>query len=188
MILTGKEDLRVQKTMEGIQGNFHDLILEKEYEQITVKELCERARINKKTFYTYYETLDYLLLETQKVISSEYRELIKDYTLKDMEKLIRVFFEFSEKQGEFYEKITCGGSYSGIREKMIGFVNEDRIAYPELEPMPLEERQVVQTFISESLLSIYRTWISNGKKISVERIIEMATELITNGVRKYMEK
>ena len=52
MILTGNEDLRVQKTIESVKSAFHELILEKDYEKITVKELCERARINKKTFYS----------------------------------------------------------------------------------------------------------------------------------------
>ena len=52
MILTGNEDLRVQKTIESVKSAFDELVLEKDYEKITVKELCERARINKKTFYT----------------------------------------------------------------------------------------------------------------------------------------
>lgn len=104
MQLTGKEDLRVQKTLISIHKTFRELLLEKDYEKITVKELCERAMINKKTFYTYYETLDFLLFEMQEQISSEYRERIKSYTLKDMEKLVREFFMFSEEQGEFYEK------------------------------------------------------------------------------------
>lgn len=40
MILTGQEDLRVVKTEE--------LISQKDFEKITVKELSAKARINKK--------------------------------------------------------------------------------------------------------------------------------------------
>ncbi len=187
MILTGKEDLRVQKTMEAIQGNFHDLILEKEYAAITVKELCERARINKKTFYTYYETLDDLLLEMQMVISSEYSERIKDYTLKDIDKLVREFFIFSEEKGEFYEKITCGGAYTHIRQKMIEQVNKGHDSYPELQKLPAEEQEIVRTFLAESLLAIYRSWIEGGKKLGVEQIIKLTTDLLVDGVKKYMD-
>ena len=128
------------KTMEAIQNNFHDLILEKEYADITVKELCERARINKKTFYTYYETLDHLLLETQMMISSDYSERIRDYTLKDIDKLVQEFFLFSEEKGEFYEKITCGGAYGHIRQQMISRVSADRDIYPELQKLPQSEQ------------------------------------------------
>ncbi len=186
MILTGKEDLRVQKTMEAIQGNFHDLILEKEYSDITVKELCERARINKKTFYTYYETLDDLLLEMQTMISSEYSERIKEFTLKDIDKLVREFFVFSEEKGEFYEKITCGGAYTHIRQQMISKVNATQDSYPELQKLPQADQEVIRTFLGESLLAIYRNWIEGGKKLPVEKVISLTTNLLVDGVKRYM--
>ena len=47
MILKGNEDLRIVKTIEGIKSAFEELICEKDYEKITVKELCDKARINK---------------------------------------------------------------------------------------------------------------------------------------------
>lgn len=50
MNLTGYEDLRVQKTISAIYSAFESLIVEKNYEKITVKELAERAKINGK-FY-----------------------------------------------------------------------------------------------------------------------------------------
>ena len=78
MILTGKEDLRVIKTIEAIKAAFEELIYEKDYDRITVKDLCDRARINKKTFYHYYETLDALLAEMQAELSSGYIDRVKD--------------------------------------------------------------------------------------------------------------
>ena len=107
MILTGNEDLRVVKTIEGIKAAFEELICEKNYEQITVKELCDKARINKKTFYHYYETLDFLLAEMQAELSSGYMERVKDFKLpEELDKVNREFFLFSVEQGLAYEKIT----------------------------------------------------------------------------------
>lgn len=63
MRTTPSKDLRVTKTLDAIDTSFRALMLEKGFAAITVKELCERARINKKTFYRYYETLDDLLAE-----------------------------------------------------------------------------------------------------------------------------
>lgn len=50
MILTGNEDLRVQKTIDSINRTFEEMLIEMDYSQITVKELTERAKINKKHF------------------------------------------------------------------------------------------------------------------------------------------
>ena len=47
-------DIRVQKTEAAIKNAFLELRAQKSVEKITVKELCQRAQINKSTFYMHY--------------------------------------------------------------------------------------------------------------------------------------
>ena len=49
-----KHDLRYIKTEQAIRKTFHELLQEKDISRITVKELTERAEINKTTFYAHY--------------------------------------------------------------------------------------------------------------------------------------
>lgn len=105
MILTGKEDLRVQKTIEGIYRSFEQLLCEKNYEKISVTELCILVKISKKTFYVYYTDLNDLLAEMQGQISNAYIQLISSYTIpQNAKQVIREFFIFSAEQVEAYEK------------------------------------------------------------------------------------
>ena len=46
------------------------LLDKKEYTFITVKEIWEKAGVNRSTFYLHYETIDDLLSETIKYIDS----------------------------------------------------------------------------------------------------------------------
>ena len=48
------EDRRVRKTKKAIQDVFCEMTKEKKLNEITVKELCARADINKSTFYLHY--------------------------------------------------------------------------------------------------------------------------------------
>ena len=50
-------DLRIEKTERGIKNAFIELRSRKPLEKITVKELCESARINKSTFYAHYKDI-----------------------------------------------------------------------------------------------------------------------------------
>ena len=50
-------DLRIQKTKSSIKAAFLELRGQKHLERITVKELAEKAMINKATFYTHYEDI-----------------------------------------------------------------------------------------------------------------------------------
>ena len=123
MKLTGNEDIRIRRSILSIRRAFEELVCEKDYHEITVTELSDRAMINKKTFYQYYNSLDDLLREIQDELSSEYVERVKGLGLKDMRRLVEEFYLFSEEKGRFYEKITCGNSYTSIRQTMI-----DRVA------------------------------------------------------------
>ena len=50
------------------------LILEKkEYEYITVKEICEKAGVNRSTFYLHYNSMDELLYETIEMINTRFQ-------------------------------------------------------------------------------------------------------------------
>ena len=58
-------DLRIQKTRQAIREAFVSLRTTKNLEQITVKELCQQARISKGTFYLHYRSISDVLTEMQ---------------------------------------------------------------------------------------------------------------------------
>ena len=47
----GKTDLRVVRTRAAIDRAFEELVCEVGLDKVTVKDLAERAGINRKTFY-----------------------------------------------------------------------------------------------------------------------------------------
>ena len=191
MILTGSEDLRVRRTIDSIKSVFEQMICEMDYYKIKVTELCSRAMINKKTFYVYYPTLDDLLTEMQAELSAEYIERIKDFRLPDeLDKVNREFFLYSEEKGLAYEKITCAGSdsYQYIRSGMIKEVNNAGWHNSKkYNALPEHEQRMLMNFVNNSVLSIYRQWIDDGKQQSVEEIIELTNRLVLGGVKGFFK-
>ncbi|MDO5134473.1 MAG: TetR/AcrR family transcriptional regulator [Eubacteriales bacterium] len=47
-------DIRIAKTRRSIINAFLEIRAHKDLERITVKELCQKAQINKSTFYSHY--------------------------------------------------------------------------------------------------------------------------------------
>jgi AcrR family transcriptional regulator len=179
----GEKDLRVRRTLDSIRRAFEQLLSEKDFEQITVTELAERAFINKKTFYAYYSDLDDLLGEIQDELSSEFAERTKNYTYLDIEALTREFYLFSEEKGSFYEKITCSDNI--IRSRMIRNVTRtaDR-GYSSLKQYNSYEQNLIRTFVNTATLSVYKQWIEDGKKVPVEKVIKMTSSMIQNGLKE----
>lgn len=56
-------DRRQRKTRRAIFDSFTDLLSQKEFGQITVGEIIERADVGRATFYAHFETKDFLLRE-----------------------------------------------------------------------------------------------------------------------------
>lgn len=189
MILTGHEDLRVKKTITGIKNAFEQLICEKDYDRITVKELCDRAQVNKKTFYHYYETMDALLGEMQTELSSSYLERIKGFRLpEELDKVNREFFLYSADQGLAYEKITVSGQYHAIRDEMIANVNDAGWGKSEaFNRLTDYQKRLLMTFINNASLGAYRQWIQDGKQMPLEDVIEMTNCLVLGGVRSFFK-
>lgn len=56
-------DRRQRKSREAIFKAFTDLLSKKDFNSITVGEIIERADIGRATFYSHFETKDFLLKE-----------------------------------------------------------------------------------------------------------------------------
>lgn len=52
---SNKTDLRIQRTQKAIVDAFYELLDEKSFGSITVIDICDRALINRGTFYTHFE-------------------------------------------------------------------------------------------------------------------------------------
>ena len=176
---TDKPDLRVQRTREAIRKIFEEMICEMDYEQITIKELTERAAINRKTFYLHYNTLDDLLRELQnEMINNFINRTAGLNPSRDIDKITREFFLFHEEYGKLGDRITRNGSYDYISRQMARQIMEQTW---EKSWEPLVQK-IIMTFVAQSTIAIYKQWMADGKKIPLEEIIELCSKLIRGGI------
>ena len=50
------------------------LLEKKDFEFITITEVCQKAGVNRSTFYLHYENMDDLLVETIQMINKRFNE------------------------------------------------------------------------------------------------------------------
>lgn len=187
MIIYGNEDLRVQKTVTVIRQTFTNMLLAKDYDKITVTALCQSAKINKKTFYRYYDDLNALLLEFLEEFSRGYMERIKGYRVpEDLEQINREFFTYSSQQGALYEKIICSAAHHHIGNKLISEIVKCTWHNSELfQKLKKHEQKILLTFVYSAGLELYRLWVNEGKGISLEEMIKLSGELLSKGTTGY---
>lgn len=183
-------DLRVIKTLGLIKDSFLKLVSEINYDELTVSALCEYAKISRKTFYTYYPSLDAIFEEVLEDTTQEYLESIKDYAApENIGEITRKFYEFSASRGKYYDNIVCSDSYQRIGTQLImRFVKGTWTKADWRRPLTKIEQEVLICFIYNSGLGLYRQWVMRGKTVPLEKMITFATILLGKGIEGFKKE
>lgn len=78
-----KEDFRFKRTEKMIKGAFIELLLEKNYNLITIKEIAHIAMINRNTFYLHYKNKDELRDKLAKACIGELKDSVYKLRLNE---------------------------------------------------------------------------------------------------------
>lgn len=73
-----KSESKYFHTAERMDEALLSLLLEKDFEYITVKDICARAGVNRSTFYLHYENTADLLSEAVAMINGRYQSKFAD--------------------------------------------------------------------------------------------------------------
>ncbi len=180
----GKTDLRVIRTRKAIRDTFCSMIMEMDYPDITIKELTRRAMINRNTFYLHYSSIDALLQELQDEIAGEFIEKQVSYTkMADVRQMIRVFFEYMATRSPLQDRLLCSGSYQFFYDRINRQIMEHRKQVNRgAFGLDTASENFVFAYYGSITAVLYRQWVADGKKLSLEDAIELATKLICEGM------
>lgn len=183
-----RPDLRVVKTKEAIKNAFKAMICEMPADKITVKELTERARIHRKTFYLHYNSIEALYEEMLKIIAEGYYEemdrLSVPYSFKEVN---RVFFTYFPTQEKYVERLMCDESYGSIINRLFAETlrhNLDR--YDPYAVFNEQTRNLINVYFVTASLEMYRQWVRDGKKLSVDELAKVTGCLMDEGISGLM--
>ena len=167
-------DIRIEKTRQNIINAFIELRSHKELEKITIKELCEKAKINKSTFYSHYQDIYHLsdTLETEVVFS-----IMEN--LNHPEKILENATDFSRQlfMGFLSKDSLIGILFSGSRSKCL--VQKIEVALKELvfEAYPqYREDKNINIMLTYILYGCYYAFYENRKYGDVP-VLSSITEL-----------
>ncbi len=109
-------DYRIEKTKRSIYNAFIELRARKPLEKLTVKELCEKAQINKSTFYVYYHDVYDL---SDKIENEIISEVVKN--LDNTEDILTDPADFSRKLFLSYsaQSSLISTVFTGIRAEQL---------------------------------------------------------------------
>jgi len=179
-------DRRQRKTREAIFNAFFELMGKKQIDKITVGEIIEKADVGRATFYSHFETKEYLLKEMCKelfchvfdcaVHNDEHKHIFSCDGSPSV--FLHLFQHFKRNDNRILELISLKGDdvfLKYFRRELIKFLEKQVKINNGKLPDALINEYVASAFISTVLW-----WKSNDLKETPEEINDYFTELIKN--------
>lgn len=162
-----------------------ELLEEKDLEYITVKEICQRAGINRSTFYLHYETITDLVSETLEMINQRFlsylpqqeEEVLGNMGSREREDLVLVtreyllpYLRFIQDNKKVYRaafrnpsSIQAHTRYGELKEHILGPI----LARFEI---PAAHQPYYMAYYIEGIIAIVKEWLRQDCADEVEMI------------------
>ena len=186
---TQKKDKRARRSDAAIRKAFYELLVERDYDKITVTELARRADIDRKTFYLHYASIDDLSDALMHEEVSQLADKVRASITKSGEAID--IHQLYETIG--IETIEMIGNRAGV------------LKYAQLEGVLTRLKPVVvETIISEDLLGLsevlgehwkmaassfvagifelYLQWYEGNSELELKELAKIAVAIVTGGV------
>lgn len=187
-----KSESKYFNTAVRMDEAFLDLLQRKDFEYITVKEICETAGVNRSTFYLHYETIGDLLEESLSYIRDKFFMSFKgkDATVPNIKDCLKSelvwitpehllpYLNFIKNNRQLYRAaIERPKIFQSDKtyKKMFEHLFE-----PILErfSVPADERSYRIIFYLKGISGIIEEWIKNGCRESEEQMVKVICNCI----------
>lgn len=187
--IINENDPRVIRTRHLLLDAFVDLVRNKEFRSITVKDITEHAQVNRATFYAHF--LDkYDILEC--AVIDRFMNLISNRINSDATLSEETLRNITLVVCEYVEAVShsCKLNYATIlslmEEKVKLKLCENIVAVLKKESkansLQDEKYGLMATMISSSIYAAARKWNSDGRGVAVEDYAEEVMNFIVRGI------
>lgn len=178
-------DLRTIRTKKAIHNAFQEMATQTDIENITVKELSERAGINRKTFYSHYDSIEALAKELLDDLLQNLQQIIQRDQPHEFRDTLANIYRFMCSLPDWYRNLLCMND-SPIEHHIIARFTDSQLSRnADLSDPVILDQYMKLRYIAAASIELFRLWNDAKGTIPMEKFIDSATGLICFG-EKYL--
>ncbi|MBR0282214.1 MAG: TetR/AcrR family transcriptional regulator C-terminal domain-containing protein [Oscillibacter sp.] len=180
------EDRRVKRSRKLLKQGFMDLLREKGFARISVRDITDRADMNRGTFYLHYPDTaalmrsveEDMLQEAQTLIDAHLQEAMDGHSLRPLfEPLLDYVVERRDACATLFKNDSCSGFLEGIQR--LACENGRRLIARFYPALTESQAAYFTSFAAFGLTGLMKTWFDGGMSLPKERLLELADNLVT---------
>lgn len=186
-MITKKKDRRISYTNMMLKNSLIELISEKPINKISVKELCEKADINRCTFYSHFEDIYDLVHHVENEIFEEMKEFFENYNYRNSDdeavKMIALILDKFVSNSKLCSILLSKNGELEFQKSMITMLQEqlikDWFSNSQIKDDFADYRF---QFAVHGSLGIIQHWLETGMKLSTKQVSEVIISLSSQGI------
>ncbi len=189
-MISNPTDRRVQRTQKNIRNALISLLSEKELSQITVKELSDKADINRKTFYSYYSGIDDILDKIEDEIVEKLLAIIRDYDFRSSDFYAYALFcslnQIINDDFELYQSLIFSNNYDFLLIKVKNTIKKTLLE--RYAPKINAQNNLLglyAEYVASGIVSMYIEWFHSDNSVSLEELAKAASDITLFGFSSY---
>ena len=176
-----REDRRTVRTKSSILEAYSKLLEEKTYYRITVTDVAEKAGINRKTFYSYYNSIEDMQEKLEEALTEKYRPLLENVHLAEGFDAYAFFAEFNkyiEEDLPVFEVLAKAGRIAQITEKLNNIIVE--VFLRDVGQEDNEKSILFARYAASGIVAMFAAW-SYSHTMSLEEFTDMTAKISLAG-------
>lgn len=182
-----KVDRRIAKTKKAIYRAFAQLLSEKNINDITIKDIADRADINRKTFYNYYDGIYELIGEIENKIIDSFEKVIREHNVNELlhnpNKMFDELVKIINSDFDFYQYLISVESNSNLVSKLfISLKSRAKEVISEYSVLDEATLDIVLDFVISGMFTVFQRWFNSSKEHSLDDMAKIVATLSYNGI------
>lgn len=175
-----KTDPRVRYTRSIIQTSFLELLRQRPEENITVREICEKAEINRSTFYKHYRDCCDLMDHMKEDILKQHDEMLAGMKAQGVQTTLTAILEMLRDNAALFRALRRSGGEHGFANQLAGHCFRFMDLHISIDPTlgwSESQKEMAYSFLVGGTSGIIEYWLRSDCMGSPEQAAASIMEL-----------
>ncbi|HIS97270.1 MAG TPA: TetR/AcrR family transcriptional regulator C-terminal domain-containing protein [Candidatus Scatomorpha pullistercoris] len=180
-----KQDARVRYTKMVIRNSLLELLRTKPIAKITVTEICERADINRATFYAHYSDPSDLLHSLESEVIEDVTRWVRPALTavgSDLKDVLTRLVEYIGENANICSVLLSDKGDNSFQSKVVKVIEGQFISsWASARQISQEDAEYLYTFIALGSVGLIRKWLAEGTVKPASEIAELILKISNAG-------
>ncbi len=180
------EDRRIRRTKKLLRQGLAELMNEKDFKDITVKEITDRVDLNRGTFYLHYRDTYDLLEKVENELIETFESLIENYHPTEENSsafvIINQVYDYITENLDICKILFFNNSSSHYENKLLSIISSKGFEINSRLFTGKDSKLAEYTsfFMACGMLGLVKKWLSEDMPIPKDTMVGMMDRIISN--------